>query len=140
MKKCPRCGAVHDGRRWIPEPDEELSSRIMKEKQGEKACPGCEREARRQVDGVVTLGGSFLDNHREEILNVVGRVSRNRRRRNVTSRVLSFRNSPEEIVIETCDEHLAERIGKEIQKAFKGDLEMKWQNRDSFVRVSWLRD
>jgi hypothetical protein len=31
-------------------------------------------------------------------------------------------------------------MGKEVVKAFKGDLEIKWQKKDTFARVTWQRD
>ncbi|MBU4301453.1 MAG: ATPase [Actinobacteria bacterium] len=140
MKECPRCGAVHDGHRWIPEPDQEVYSKL-KEKKAEKSnCPGCLRVERGQVEGVVTLKGAFLTDHLDEIKNVISRVEKNRHSRNVTSQILRSSEENGEMVIETCDGHLAERIGKEIHKAFKGNVDMKWQEKDTFVRVLWQRD
>lgn len=140
MKECPRCGAIHDGHRWIPEPDEKVSSRLAGKTMKKSTCPGCRRIEKGQVDGVVTIKGEFLARHREEIKNVIKRVEKNRHGRNVTSQILQTSEKNGEIIIETCDEHLAERIGKELHKAFKGDLDMKWQEKDTFVRVLWQRD
>ncbi len=95
---------------------------------------------RGQVEGVVTLKGAFLAEHLGEIKNVINRVEKNRHARNVTSQILQTSEENGEIIIETCDGHLAERIGKELHKAFKGNLDMKWQEKDSFVRVLWQRD
>lgn len=140
MKECPRCGAIHDGHRWIPEPDQKISSGLAGKKVEKSNCPGCRRMERGQVEGVVTLKGAFLAKHLGEIKNVINRVEKNRHGRNVTSQVLRSSEENGEIIIETCDGHLAERIGKELHKAFKGNLGMKWQEKDSFVRVMWQRD
>lgn len=139
-RECPRCGAVYDGRRWIPQPDDRLKGGILSGEFERRLCPGCTRIEKKQVEGVVVLRGSFLRDHQGEIRNVINRVERNRSRRNVNSRILQMSENEGELVIETCDEHLAERIGKEIRKAFKGELEMKWQSKDMFVRVLWQRE
>lgn len=140
MKECPRCGAVYDGHRWIPEPDAELQRALKKKSPDEKLCPGDLRLEKRQVEGVVTLKGLFLLDHMEEIKNLINRVAKLGRRRNVAARIFEIVQSDHELVIETTDEHLAERMGKEVQKAFKGSLDIKWQEKDSFARVTWRRD
>jgi NMD protein affecting ribosome stability and mRNA decay len=140
MRVCPRCGAIHDGHRWIPEPDKEALSKFAGPKVKKSLCPGCRRIEKGQVEGVVRLKGVFLAEHREEIKNLIDRVEKNRHGRNVMSQIVSAREENGEMVIETCDGHLAERIGKELHKAFKGDLDMKWQEKDRFVRVLWERD
>jgi len=140
MKECPRCGAVHDGHRWIPEPDENLRRLLAKQAHEVRLCPGDRRLEKRQVEGIVTLKGSFMRQHLPEIKNLVGRVARDCRRRNVSSRIFETTEEDGVLVIETTDEHLAERMGKEVEKAFKGKLEIKWQEKDTFARVVWQRD
>ncbi len=140
MKVCPLCNAIHDGHRWVPEPDETLRKSALKSNPVSAKCPGDLRIERHQVEGVVTLGGSFLDGHKSELMNLVQRVARNGRSRNVAARLLAVDDSNHKVVIETTDDHLAERIGKEVEKAFKGELAIKWQEKDHFVRVSWTRD
>ena len=140
MKVCPKCGAVWDGDRWVPEPDANLLAEFSRKTHCAELCPGDLRIEKRQVEGVVTLKGKFLQSHRDDIDNLVARVAREGRRRNVAARVLETIEQDNGLLIETTDEHLAERMGKEVEKAFKGDLEIKWQKKDTFARVTWQRD
>jgi NMD protein affecting ribosome stability and mRNA decay len=140
MRLCPECGAIYDGHRWVADPDKELLRKSAKSKKEMKLCPGCLRIEKKQVEGIVTLGGAFMDSHLEEVEHLVGRVEKNGRHQNVTARILEIKRAGGGLVIETTDEHLAERIGKEVEKAFKGDLKIKWQKKDRFVRVSWQRE
>lgn len=140
MKVCPRCNAVYDGHRWIPEPDEEFMRRVKRANPEKQLCPGDLRLEKRQVEGVVKLKGSFMGEHQDEIRNLVNRVARKGRSRNVAARIFEITTDDGELTIETTDEHLAERIGKEVEKAFKGDLDIKWQEKDHFVRVVWKRE
>ena len=140
MKVCPKCGAIWDGDRWVPEPEEKLLAEFSRKQHCAELCPGDLRLEKRQVEGVVTLKGKFLASHRDDINNLVARVARDGRRRNVAARVFQTVEENESLLIETTDEHLAERMGKEVVKAFKGDLEIKWQKKDTFARVTWQRD
>ncbi|MHB8894033.1 MAG: BCAM0308 family protein [Candidatus Geothermincolia bacterium] len=140
MKLCPKCGAIWDGERWVPEPDEALRKEFEKKHHCAELCPGDLRIEKKQVEGIVTLKGKFLASHKLEINNLVGRVARDARKRNVAARILQSVEDDDTLVLETTDEHLAEKMGKEVEKAFKGALEIKWQKKDTFARVNWHRD
>jgi NMD protein affecting ribosome stability and mRNA decay len=140
MKVCPKCGAIWDGERWVPEPGDALLREFGKKQHCTELCPGDQRIEKRQVEGVVTLKGKFLASHKEEISNLVGRVARDARRRNVAARILQTVEEDDSLMLETTDEHLAEKMGKEVEKAFKGALQIKWQKKDTFARVIWERD
>ncbi|MFH1151431.1 MAG: BCAM0308 family protein [Actinomycetota bacterium] len=140
IKQCPKCGAVYDGRRWVPDPTDSLLAEMSGKTIESRMCPGDQRIENGQVEGVVTLTGGFLGTHREEVKNVVRRVAREGRHRNVAARIFEIVEEDDALVIETTDEHLAERMGKEVEKAFKGDLTIKWQAKDTFARVTWRRD
>ena len=87
MKVCPKCGAIWDGDRWVPEPDKKLLDEFSKKQHCAELCPGDMRLEKRQVEGVVTFKGKFLESHRDDINNLVARVARDGRRRNVAARV-----------------------------------------------------
>jgi hypothetical protein len=124
----------------VPDPTDSLLKEISAKKVESRMCPGDQRIENGQVEGVVTLSGAFLGTHREEVKNVVNRVAREGRHRNVAARIFEMVEQDNTLVIETTDEHLAERMGKEVEKAFKGDLKIKWQEKDTFARVTWRRD
>lgn len=139
-KQCPRCGACYNGRRWMPKQESMAAGTSLTMGCAKELCPGCMRVERKQIEGIVFLKGDFFTAHREEIWNVLNRVARMKEQRNVSSRILNVANENGGVVIETTDEHLAESMGKELHKAFKGNLEMKWQEGAALVRVFWERD
>ncbi|MDI6891411.1 MAG: BCAM0308 family protein [Actinomycetota bacterium] len=139
MKICSKCVAVFDGQKWIY--DEEEYLRLKKRGKVEAAlCPGCDRLEKRRVDGVVHLKGKFLKEHREEALNLIKNVAEKKRRKNVAARIFELMEDDEGITVETTDHVLAERIGKEFEKAFSGKLEITWLKKEEFVRVNWVRE
>ncbi len=139
MKICPSCYAVCTDQKW--DFDEKAREKAMKGNGWEKRlCPGCERVARGQVDGVVYLRGDFLNNHKEEAKNLIRKVAERKLRKNIAARIYHIEEREREMVIETTDRTLAERLGKEFEKAFSGRLDIQWQQHSDFARVYWARD
>lgn len=58
---------------------------------------------------------------------------------NAASKILSITDCEDYIEILTTTEWLAVRIGKEMEKAFKGKLEIKRPTQEQFVQVRWSR-
>lgn len=139
MKICPSCYAVCIDQKWAF--DEQAREKAMKRNGWEKhLCPGCEKVARGQVDGVVYLRGDFLIAHKEEAKNLIRSVAEKKLRKNIAARIYHIEEKNNEIVIETTDRVLAERLGKEFEKAYSGHLDIKWQHHSDFARVYWTRD
>ncbi len=139
MKICPSCYAVCIDQKW--DFNEPVREKAMKGNGWEKhLCPGCERVARGQVDGVVYLRGDFVDKHREEVKNLIRSVAQKKLRKNIAARIYHIEEKKNEIIIETTDRVLAERLGKEFEKAYSGRLDIQWQHHSDFARVYWTRD
>lgn len=138
-KICSRCMAVFDGHKWFY--DEGEYTRLMRNRKIERAlCPGHQRIEKRRVDGVVTLKGTFLKNHFDEAVNLINNIADRQLHRNVTARVYNVKENGDGLTVETTDTSLAERIGKEFEKAFSGNLMIQWLRDAEFVRVNWQRD
>jgi len=137
FKICPKCQAIFREGKWS------TSLQVRKSK-GRKIenilCPGCERIEKRRVDGVVYLKGDFLEEHSQEALNLINNVAEKKRSKNIASRILSIERKQDGIVIQTTEKTLAERIGKEFEKAFHGELNIKWLEDAEFARVHWERN
>jgi hypothetical protein len=131
--------AVYDGQKWFYDDGEH--ERLARAGQAEVTlCPGHQRIEKKRIDGVVTLKGRFLKDHQAEALNLINNVADQQVHRNVAARVYNVSSSDSMITVQTTDTHLAERIGKEFEKAFNGNLAIQWPKDEEFVRVSWERD
>lgn len=139
MTVCPSCGAVNDEGRWAFDP--EIGSRLLSDAKAEReTCPGCERIEKGRVDGVVQLEGGFLNDHKEEAMLLIRSISEKKLKKNINSRIFHIEEMDDKLVIETTDRTLAERIGKEFEKAYSGNLTIQWQTGSDFARVYWQRD
>lgn len=136
---CSRCDAVHENLHWRMDRGKHKELEGRQDVQRE-LCPGCERVRRRHIDGIVTLKGKFLLEHKNEVLNLVTRIARARRQIAVDARIINLTDRRDEVEIVTTERHLAEQIGKGVEKAFQGDLTLTWLKKEEFARVVWRRD
>lgn len=128
---CPSCGVLFEkGRwRWMPVPA------------GAKAhlCPACHRVRDEYPAGYVTLSGSFLSEHRDEILGLVRNEETRARNEHPLERIIQISEVDGEMTITTTDIHLPRRIGEALKHAWKGELELKYAPDEYRIRVHWRR-
>jgi hypothetical protein len=55
-------------------------------------------------------------------------------------RIALIEENDDNIPIKTTYEHIARRIGEAVHKAYKGKLELHYQEGTHFLRVKWHRD
>lgn len=136
---CTGCGAVYHHQRWTL--DERLRDTLVAAgTPHETRCPGCQIIKDRLPQGIVTLHGDYWPQHREDITNLVKNEETRARSTNPIERVMDMREENGCLVIETTTEKLAQRIGRSIHNAHKGDVEYKWSDGNQLVRVEWARE
>lgn len=137
---CSRCHAIYRPKRWHL--DEEEYQRLRQDPAVETLiCPSCTAIERKDFKGQVTLKGSSLEKHREQILNTIYNEEARLRATNPHSRIGLIEEVDEGIQIWTVNEFLAERIAKELSKAFHGSqAQIDRLNREAFTRVIWWRE
>ena len=55
-------------------------------------------------------------------------------------RVIDFTEADREVWVSLTDDHLARHLGEAVYKAYNGDLEVKFSEKEKFVRMYWHRD
>jgi len=56
------------------------------------------------------------------------------------NRIINIEQTADGLVINTTDIHLPARIGKAVQRAFRGELKEHFDESGYFARVKWHRD
>jgi len=129
---CPSCGLVFRGGAW------------RKDGAGANAatstCPACQRVRDKMPAGTVTLSGSFLTAHNEEVLNLARRAAEREGETHPLHRIMQIEEDDDGYVITTTDIHLPRLIGQSLQKAYSGDLDIAYGDEAYSVRVAWSRD
>lgn len=131
--RCPQCGAVyHRGRwSWTAEASESAD---------EQMCSACHRINDHYPAGEVTISGTFAIEHKDEILNLARNIEATETREHPMNRIIDIRDLDDEIQLNTTDVHLPRRIGKAIQDAFDGCLDIHFDEDGYFTSIVWKRD
>lgn len=129
---CPQCGAVYVGGRWRwgPPPADA----------GELLCQACHRINDRYPAGEVHVSGAFRALHKEEIIRLVRNEENLEVAQHPLHRILSIDDREDETIITTTDIHLPRRIGRALRNAYKGALDVHYDEEGYFIRARWTRD
>ena len=136
---CPECHAISRKKRWYLDEAEYVS--LARTGAVLRRCPAC----RKIADGFPFRRG---DPAREVPADPPRRDPHDRPQRGTPGpRDQSSRadhghpgRERESVEILTTDEKLAQRIGREIRKAYHGIVSYKWSADANFLRVNWSRD
>jgi hypothetical protein len=105
----------------------------------EHTCPACLRTEEHCPAGQITLRGDFMLAHREELLHLVRHQEAQEKAEHPLERIMAVEEQEKVIVITTTGMHLARRIGKAINKAYRGRLDIKQAEDEGLCRVDWER-
>ncbi len=130
---CRECGAVYRNKRWSA--GETMASAGMHE----VLCPACLRMHDHNPAGIVTLSGEYLRQKTDAIMNDIKHIEAKFRQKNPLGRIMEINSVEGSLVISTTEDKLAQKMGREIYKAHKGELHYQWVHDQDMVRVSWSR-
>lgn len=128
---CPDCGSVYRNKHWQNGEGLELNSPT------DHLCPGCRKVRDGYYYGEVRLGGTFLIDHRDEILNLIVNETERLQKDNPIARIVQARAQDGQLLIRTTNAKLAEHIGRMLEKSYDGTLE-RLQDHD-IARYKWSR-
>jgi hypothetical protein len=131
--RCPQCGAFYRKGRWtwaLP-PEGELR---------EHTCSACHRISDDYPAGEVTLKGRFVLEHKRDILGLARNLEATENAEHPLNRIMEIRELPDRLLLKTTDVHLPRRIGKALEDAWEGELQIHFDEEGYFTRVVWERD
>jgi hypothetical protein len=138
---CKICGAIYSGRRWrLWEPQDALDRHNLLKPQHKTVCPACKQVGEGVVGGYLSIDGAFLGSHRSEITSLISNETRRAAEDNPLSKIMNWSDGPDRVDIETTTEHLAQRLGHALEKAFDGKATYKFSHENKVARVNWHRD
>lgn len=133
---CRTCRAVYVKKRWVF--DKTAARKLAASSRTHKiVCPACQKIRDRYPEGIVTLEWSGLRGHEEEIRRLIGHVEARAVSVNPLERVMKIARRRNGMEVQTTNDRLAQRIGRELARAFKGTVKYTWAHRDMLLRVVW---
>ena len=135
---CRKCGVIYRQKRWIMDPVE--LARIKSDPaSGKIVCPACQRMQDGVPGGFFTLAGEYLRQHEVEILELIKNTEAKARQKNPLGRIMEIRQEGDVLTILTTEEKIAQKLGRDLFKAHRGELRFHWSHGDNAVRVEWSR-
>jgi len=135
---CDRCNAVYRQKGWHLDP-QALAKLANDPATQWVTCPGCQKVAERYPEGILTLRGSYLWNHETEIRNILDNAVSRVAGHNPLDRIIRMQRTDDALIIETTANKLAEHLGRFLQRAHSGELQIDWQGTPVICRVQWER-
>ena len=137
---CPRCHALFRRRHWFFDEDLYLDVKDRPEVH-RLTCPACRKIKEGYFEGEVSLLHSpFLSVHKKEIQNLIHNEEERAKGLNPLERIVAVTENQGKMVVTTTNEKLAQRIGRELEKAYQGKTEYHWSEDDKCLRVKWMRE
>ena len=133
---CPKCYLVYYKKAWHE--DEELA-RILKQIPSIKkvTCPVCQQLKNNICQGLLILKNADQIRNTNKVLDLIKNIVKRRNRRDILEQILVLSYNQNSIEICTSENQLCLAMAKQIKRAFKGELEIKWSHRDKGVRIYW---
>jgi NMD protein affecting ribosome stability and mRNA decay len=133
---CTKCGAISFQKRWYI--DATMEQHLRLDPNGHAVlCPGCTRLQEELYEGEVVLANAKFAALAGEIIALIRHIEGRCWHHNPLTRIAAFADDQAVIHIQTTTRKLAETIGKELHKTFKGKLEIKRSAEEKFVRIYW---
>jgi hypothetical protein len=138
---CIDCGAVYANRRWTAaNPVSETGREKHWRPAGETICPACEQKRSGEPRGFVYLDGDFFVAHHDEIEQLLNNEAERAAEDNPLACIMeSKRGDGHKLTVSTTTEHLAQRLGHALEKAYGGTVQYDFSHENKLARVNWLR-
>jgi predicted Fe-S protein YdhL (DUF1289 family) len=136
---CEGCGARYSHRRWTRKSELKADRSATKQTAKSTLCPGCKRERDGVPSGFVYVKGEFSIKHRDEIWRLLRNEAERDAQDNPLARIMSWEDADGQLVVKTTTEHLAQRLGHALEKAFDGEVRYDFSHENKLARVYWER-
>lgn len=139
---CADCGAVYANRRWTNSSSTLTNTRHEHLRPAKTTlCPACKQLRNGEPRGFVFIDGDFFSAHSEEIEQLLRNEAERAAADNPLARTMEFkRGDGHKFTVTTTTEHLAQRLGHALEKAFDGSVHYDFSHENKLARVSWRRD
>jgi hypothetical protein len=135
---CASCNAFYSHRRWTQSGTQGSAKAGHWKPMRVIVCPACVQAA---PSGYVFIDGDFVANHLTEIESLLRNEAARAGEDNPLAKIASWQSkSPHGLLLMTTNEHLAQRLGHALSKAYHGNVDYDFSHENKLARVTWHRD
>jgi hypothetical protein len=136
---CPGCGAIYAGKRWSRTPGARARAHRAGEPVTIRVCGACRQRKIGVPHGYVHVDGEFFPHHRAEMEHLLHNEVERARDDNPLHQVLGWEDLGGTLLITTSTEHLAQRLGRALEKAYDGKARYGFSHENKLAHVWWHR-
>ncbi len=85
-------------------------------------CPACRRMEDNLPAGIATFTGDYFSQHEMEILDIIKSEESRSKAKNPLGRIMEIAQEGNVLTVSTTEDKLAQKLGREVYKAHKGEL------------------
>ena len=137
---CKECGAIYQRGHWTNDKRVLSADRFEDIEPHSMECPACLQIRTGEPAGFVFLDGEFFASHKEEIKNLLKNENAKAMEVNPLARIMEWDDANQRMTVTTTTEHLAQHLGRSLQRAFDGDVRYDFSHENKLARVYWHRD
>ena len=139
---CESCGAIYANRRWTAANQESGNDQHKHWRPTQLiVCPACKQIRTGEPRGFVYLDGAFFVAHHDEIEQLLRNETERAAEDNPLARIMEWkRDDRHKLTVSTTTEHLAQRLGHALEKAFGGSTHYDFSHENKLARVNWVRE
>ena len=133
---------MYANRRWTAANSDSGSEQHKHWRPAQKTiCSACEQKHSGEARGFVYLDGDFFISHQEEIEQLLNNEAERAAEDNPLARIMELkRGDGHQLTVSTTTEHLAQRLGHALEKAFGDKTNYDFSHENKLARVNWLRE
>ncbi|MGM0381836.1 MAG: BCAM0308 family protein [bacterium] len=132
---CEECNNIYENKQWYLPTRSDLDPDQIEEK---VVCPGCRKVSDNYYHGELMISGKFVVPHRKEISHLIENEVARGQEKNPLQKLVEVSEEEGEIVVRTTNGKLAERLGRALHRAYKGNIEI--EKTEKPTRVYWERN
>lgn len=138
---CTNCKAVYADRRWTaPELIAHGEAHKKWRPEQQVVCPACQQIRNGEPRGFVYVDGPFSVTHHDEIEQLLWNEAGRAAKDNPLARIMGCKpGDGHQLTVSTTTEHLAQRLGQALEKAFGGKTDYHFSHENKLARVNWAR-
>jgi NMD protein affecting ribosome stability and mRNA decay len=135
---CSKCNLIYQNKRWYL--NEAEARKFMTDSHVRMGtCPACRRMEDNLPAGIATFTGDYFSQHEMEILDIIKSEESRSKAKNPLGRIMEIAQEGNVLTVSTTEDKLAQKLGREVYKAHKGELHYQWAHDQKLVRVKWER-